>query len=153
MGFTGQKTCKVDAKGRFLFPSGLRKQLLPVANDSFFVNRGFEPCLVMYPMNEWEKEEEKLRNRLNLYEAKDREFYRKMTYWGSTLSLDKNGRVLLPKELMSTVGITKEVVLFPYANRIEIWHAKKFEEHMNQGWDDFSDLARTVMGNNDSDGK
>lgn len=130
-----------------MLPVALRKQLDPKAGETFFMNRGFEQCLVMYPMNEWEKEERKLLDRLNLYDPSDREFYRKMTYGGATLSLDKNGRLLIPKSLLSLVGSNKEIVLFAFANRIEVWNAKQFEKNMNKGWDDFSELARKVMGN------
>lgn len=133
-----------------MLPSALRRQLDPSANEAFFLNRGFEQCLVMYPMNEWEKEERKLLDRLNLYDPSDREFYRKMTYGGATLSLDKNGRLLIPKSLLDGVGIKKEVVLFAFANRIEVWDAKVFDKNMNQGWENFSELAQKVMGNSDS---
>lgn len=133
-----------------MLSAALRKQIDPAANESFFMNRGFEQCLVMYPMNEWEKEERKLLDRLNLYDPSDREFYRKMTYGGTTLTLDKNGRLLIPKNLLNTVGIKKDIVLFAFANRIEVWDAKTFENNMNEGWEDFSELARKVMGNSNS---
>ena len=55
-GFIGEYDCKLDAKGRFLFPAGLRKQVDTMAQERFVMNRGFEGCLVLYPMNEWEKE-------------------------------------------------------------------------------------------------
>ena len=147
----GEYDCKLDAKGRFLVPAGLRKQLPEDEQTDFVINRGLEECLVMYPMNEWEQEERKLLDRLNLYDPSDREFYRKMTYGGATLSLDKNGRLLIPKSLQKTVGINKDVVLFAFANRIEVWDAKTFETSMNAGWEDFSELAQKVMGNSNSD--
>ena len=53
--FIGEFDCKLDAKGRLMVPSGLRKQLSPEANESFVVNRGFEKCLVLYPKNDWER--------------------------------------------------------------------------------------------------
>ena len=54
-GLVGEYECKIDAKGRFLFPSGLRKQLSPLANEVFMLNKGFENCLTLYAMNEWDK--------------------------------------------------------------------------------------------------
>jgi MraZ protein len=62
----GEYQCKVDAKGRFMLPSGLKRQLDPAAKDQFVINRGFEGCLVLYPMNEWEKETAKF-EKLNLF--------------------------------------------------------------------------------------
>ena len=48
-GLVGEYECKIDAKGRFLFPSGLRRQLTPAANEVFMLNKGFENCLTLYP--------------------------------------------------------------------------------------------------------
>ena len=51
-GLVGEYEVRLDAKGRFLFPSHLRRQLSPAAQESFMLNKGFEECLTLYPMNE-----------------------------------------------------------------------------------------------------
>ncbi len=149
-GFIGEYTCKLDAKARMVLPSGLKKQIDPAANEQFVVNRGFEGCLVLYPMNEWEKITNKLKN-LNLFVAKNRKFYRQFHNGATMLSLDGSGRVLLPKALMKYATINKEVVLFAYADRIEIWDRNKYDEVMNEDMDAFSSLAEEVMGDLTSD--
>ncbi len=53
-GLVGEFEVKLDEKGRFLFPSGLRKQLSPAAQKDFMLNKGFEDCLTLYPLTEWE---------------------------------------------------------------------------------------------------
>ena len=70
-GLVGEYECKLDAKGRFLFPSGLRKQLDASALEVFMVNKGFENCLTIYPMNEWDKVSAKI-SKLNLFKPKNR---------------------------------------------------------------------------------
>lgn len=144
----GEYQCKVDAKGRFLLPSALKRQLDPAAKDQFVVNRGFEGCLVLYPMNEWEAETKRFES-LNLFVAKNRKFYRQFHNGATQLGLDAVNRILLPKPLMSAVGITKDIVLFAYANRIEVWDQEKYNEVMNDGVDDFAQLAEDVMGEMD----
>ena len=67
-GLVGEYECKIDAKGRFLFPSGLRRQLTPEANEVFMLNKGFEDCLTLYPLTEWEKISERL-SKLNLFSS------------------------------------------------------------------------------------
>lgn len=141
----GEYQCKVDTKGRFMLPSGLKRQLDPVAKGEFVVNRGFEGCLVLYPMNEWENETKRF-EKLNLFVAKNRKFYRQFHNGATQLGLDVSGRVLLPKTLIEGVGIDKEVVLFAYANRIEIWDKRKYDEMMDVDQDDFAQLAEEVMG-------
>ena len=143
--FIGEYQCKVDAKGRFMLPSGLKKQLDPAAQEKFVINRGFEGCLVLYPMNEWNKETAKF-EKLNLFVAKNRKFYRQFHNGATQLVLDGTGRLLLPRTLAKTAEIEKEIVLFAYANRIEVWAKDKYEAVMDEDADDFASLAEDVMG-------
>ena len=91
--FIGEFDCKLDAKGRLMLPSGLRKQLSPEANESFVVNRGFEKHLVLYPKNEWERISAEV-NQLNRYVKKNREFIRYFYRGASELAMDAAGRLL-----------------------------------------------------------
>ncbi len=150
--FIGEYQCKVDSKGRFMLPSGLKKQLDPAAQERFVINRGFEGCLVLYPMNEWENETARFK-KLNLFVAKNRKFYRQFHNGATQLALDNTGRLLLPKTLSATAEISKEIVLFAYANRIEVWAKNKYEEVMNADEDDFASLAEDVMGEIETDNK
>lgn len=149
-GFVGEFACKLDAKSRLAVPSALRKQLDPSAQESFVINRGFEGCLVMYPMNEWDKITVRLK-KLNLFVAKNRKFYRQFHNGATPVTLDGSGRLLFPKPLMGHADIGKEVVLFAYADRIEVWAKERYEQEMNDGIDDFADLAEDVMGDLGSD--
>lgn len=126
-------------------PSGLKKQLDPAAQEKFVINRGFEGCLVLYPMNEWEKETQKF-EKLNLFVAKNRKFYRQFHNGATQLLLDGTGRLLLPRTLAKSAEISKEIVLFAYANRIEVWAKDRYEEVMEEDVDDFASLAEDVMG-------
>jgi len=143
--FLGEFGCKLDAKGRFLLPVGLKKQVEPAAQEKFVVNRGFEGCLVLYPFNEWERETARFQ-KLNLFVAKNRKFYRQFHNGATELTLDGTGRLLLPKHLMEYAGVRKEAVLFAYANRVEIWAKDKYDEMMSEDGGDFASLAEDVMG-------
>lgn len=145
--FIGEFDCKLDAKGRLMLPSGLRKQLDPAAQERFVLNRGFEKCLVLYPKNEWEGISAEV-NKLNQYVKKNREFIRYFYRGASELELDATGRVLLPKRLLEYAGADKEVVLFAYSNRIEVWDKNTYENLLTDEPDDFADLAEEVMGGN-----
>ncbi len=141
----GEYGCKLDAKGRFLFPSGLRKQLDPSAQEGFMINRGFEKCLSLYPMNEWEKVSARL-EKLNLFKPENRMFYRLFHNGAQMLSLDNAGRVLVPKSLLEYAGIKKETVLIAYGDRIEIWDKQSYDKWLDENSLDFADLADKVMG-------
>ncbi len=148
--FIGEYQCKVDSKGRFMLPSGLKRQIDPAAKDQFVINRGFEGCLVLYPLNEWEVETARFK-KLNLFVAENRKFYRQFHNGATQLTLDKAGRLLLPKRLADQAGIKSEIVLFAYANRIEVWDKETYEKVMNEDKDDFAGLAERVMGNLEND--
>lgn len=150
--FIGEYQCKVDAKGRVMLPSGLKRQIDPAAKDQFVINRGFEGCLVLYPLNEWEVETTRF-DKLNLFVADNRKFYRQFHNGATQLALDGTGRILLPKRLIGQAGIKKEVVLFAYANRIEVWAKDAYERVMREDQDDFAGLAERVMGNIEMEGE
>jgi MraZ protein len=145
--FIGEFDCKLDAKGRLMLPSGLRKQLDPAAQERFVLNRGFEKCLVLYPKNEWEGISAEV-NKLNQYVKKNREFIRYFYRGASELELDNTGRILLPKRMLEYAAADKDVVLFAYSNRIEVWDKKTYEGLLTDEPDDFATLAEEVMGGN-----
>lgn len=148
--FIGEFDCRLDAKGRLMLPSGLKKQLDPACQGQFVLNRGFEGCLVLYPSNEWAVITEQLQ-KLNLFVAKNRKFYRQFHNGATALALDGSGRVLIPKSLKGFAEIEQDVVLFAYANRIEVWSKARYDEAMSQDEDEFSELAEEVMGNMSDD--
>jgi len=144
----GEFECKVDEKSRIILPSGLKKQVSQDAQDRFVINRGFEGCLVLYPMNVWNDTTEQI-NKLNLYVQKNRNFVR-LFYNGATeLILDNQNRLLLPKSLLGYAGIEKEIILFAYSDRIEIWNKDKYRQLLSQGPENFEQLAEEVMGKQD----
>ncbi|SFT68034.1 MraZ protein [Lishizhenia tianjinensis] len=144
-GLVGEYEVKMDAKGRFMFPSDLRKQLSPAAQENFMLNKGFEECLTLFPMNEWEKLSAKL-SKLNLFKPQNRMFYRLFHQGAKQINLDKAGRILIPVAQMEKVGLKKELVLIAYNDRVEIWDKAKYFSMIEDNMADFADLANEVMG-------
>ena len=141
----GEYECKVDAKGRFVLPSGLKKQLMEGDQDSFVINRGFEKNLTLYPQSEWAKISQEV-NSLNLYNKKNREFVRYFFRGATEVVPDNSNRLLLTKPLLEYAGINSDLVLFAYGQRVEIWAKEAYEALMQSEPDDFSVLAEEVMG-------
>jgi len=149
--FIGEYECKLDAKGRLMLPSGLKKQCAPESEGRFVVNRGMEACLVMYQKHDWEIVTEKI-SQLNQFVIKNREFVRRFNNGATAVELDGVGRLLLPKKLLDYAGIGKDLILFAYADKIEIWSKKAYEAMMNSEGD-FASLAEEVMGNKEVQNK
>lgn len=144
-GFLGEYESTLDNKGRFLFPAGFRKQLPESTAHLFVLNRGFEKCLTLYPMQSWQPIFEKI-SQLNDFDPKVRAFRRYFLNGAITIEPDTAGRLLLPKNLLEYAGLTKELVLASAVNKIEIWdktqYQQFFESYSPQA---FSDLASQVM--------
>ena len=143
--FLGEFECKLDAKGRLMLPSGLRKQMPDAEKDGLVVNRGFEKHLVVYSRKEWDKIMEDL-SKLNQYEKKTREFIRYFTRGATELSLDAAGRVFFPKSLLDYAGIGADVVLSSQFNKIEVWAKEAYDAEMDNEPENFANLAEEVMG-------
>jgi MraZ protein len=126
----------------------LRKQLSPAAQEKFMLNKGFEDCLTLYPMNEWDRLSDKL-SKMNLFKPKNRMFYRLFHQGAKAIALDGVGRILIPSMLMERVGLDKDVMLIAYNDRIEIWDKTKYFDIIEGNMADFADLAEEVMGDID----
>ncbi len=141
----GEYECRVDAKGRLLVPAGLRKQFSPEAEGRLFVKRGIEKCLEMYQKHDWESVSEKVSS-LNQFVKKNRVFARKFISGATQLELDTVGRINLPNGLLDYAGVEKELVLFAYGNKIEIWDKAAYDAELGMSDNDFAGLAEEVMG-------
>ncbi len=143
-GLVGEFEVTLDAKGRFLFPSGLRKQLDPAAQETFMLNKGFEDCLTLYPMNEWEKLSSEL-GKLNLFDPENRMFQRLFHQGAKPVALDNAGRIHIPVTHTARVGLKKDVILIAYHDRIEIWDRQRYFEMIDSNMADFAVLGKKVM--------
>lgn len=143
--FHGEYECRIDDKGRIILPAGLKKQLPPEAQEKFVINRGFENCLTMYPMNEWEEVSRDV-NRLNQFNKEHRLLARNFNRGATELQLDSSNRVLIPKTLLEYAMIRKDLILSAFSNRIEIWAKEEYEQHLKMSNEEYSDLAERVMG-------
>ena len=149
---TGTYECKADSKGRLLLPSPAKKQLAKVLQDGFVLRRSvFQPCLELYPMAEWNLLMQKI-NKLNRFVKKNNDFIRRFTAGVKIVELDVTGRLLIPKDLHSFAGISKEVVLSSAVNIIEIWDKQRYEKTIDDSAIDFAELAEDVMGNDNMTG-
>jgi len=145
IGFLGEYEATLDLKGRFLLPAGFKKQLPQESATQFVLNRGFEKCLTLYPIQSWEPIFSEI-SKLNDFDPKVREFRRYFLNGATQVELDSAGRLLLPKNLSEHAGLEKDIVLVSAVNKIEIWDKSKYTEFFETFTPQaFSDLANEVM--------
>jgi MraZ protein len=148
----GTYECKADAKGRLMLPVALKKQLISSLAKGFVLKRAvFQPCLELYPLQEWEALMQKV-NKLNRFKKKNNDFIRRFTAGVKGIELDVSGRLLIPKDLIGFAGIKKEIVVSSAVNIVEIWDKAQYEKAIDDAASDFASLAEDVMGQDDADG-
>ena len=144
--FIGDYNCKVDEKGRVTFPSTLKKQMGSVSQGRFVVKKDiFEECLVLFPIEEWERQNSIIRNKINPYNKEHNKFLRNFYRGSAEIVLDSNNRMLIPKRLLDLANISKEAILTGQDGKIEIW-SKELYDSAEEGYDDFAALAEKIMG-------
>ena len=144
-GFIGEFEATLDAKGRFLLPAGFKRQLPEGEVTNFVINRGFEKCLTLYPMQSWKPLYDQISS-LNDFDPKVREFRRYFLNGATEIQTDSVGRILISQNLKDYAGLGKDIVLASAVDKIEIWDKEKYQKFFEQySPDDFSALAQTVM--------
>jgi MraZ protein len=144
--FIGDYMCKVDVKGRIILPMAFKKQMPAGAQDHFVVRKDiFENCLVLYSIEDWNRQLDKIRKRMNPYNREHNMFLRNFFKGTAELSLDNSNRLLIPKRLMDLIGAERDVVMAGQDGRIEIWSAAVYDK-IDMAADDFANLAEKLMG-------
>ena len=136
--FMGEYNHTIDAKGRLIIPAKFREAL----GEEFILTKGLDGCLLIYPMDEWESFEEKLKA-LPLTDKNARAFLRFFVAGATACELDRQGRILVPSTLREFAGLEKEVVLTGNLTRIEIWSKQKWIENSN--YDDMDSIAASMQ--------
>jgi MraZ protein len=145
--FIGDYKCKVDAKGRIVLPSAFKRQMSPAVMDRFVVKKDiFEPCLVLFPMDEWDRQNEIIRSRINPYNKEHSRFLREFYKGTAEVIPDSNNRILVPRRLLDIAGIDGEAVMAGQDGKIEIWSSKLYDEQSGEAGN-FAMLAEKIMGN------
>ena len=147
--FKGQYEHSVDSKGRVSFPAKLRKSLNPQAQENFTILRGLEPCLYIYPQDEWQKVEDQL-SQINSFTKEGRTVKRNFLRFAEDLSLDNQNRIPLPSSLTEWAGIDGKAVFIGSGERIEVWAPEKLEEVDSElSFESYQELFERVMGDDD----
>jgi MraZ protein len=96
--FIGDYICKLDAKGRVLLPAALKRQMTEGMQDRFVIKKDiFENCLILFPMDEWERQNNIIKEKINVYNREHNKFVRGFFKDSYEVKLDGNNRLLIPK--------------------------------------------------------
>lgn len=129
MRFLGNIEAKIDAKGRVFLPSAFRKVLLADQQEEIVMRKDvYQPCLVIYPNSIWNEQMDTLRSKLNRWDKTQQQVFRQFVSEVEAITLDNNGRMLIPKRLMQQVGIQQSVRFVGMGDTIEVWPTEQTEQ-------------------------
>ncbi|MFN0157768.1 MAG: division/cell wall cluster transcriptional repressor MraZ [Bacteroidota bacterium] len=142
--FKGSYSYSVDNKGRINIPVKLRKNVSLEANDTFVLTRGFEQCLFIYPLDEWNALEAAVR-KLSPSDPQHRYFTRTLLQWAIDSQLDGQSRITIPKELLQFAAIENEVLILGVLERIEVWNPGMYKEYLKKQSESYEEIAHRVF--------
>jgi MraZ protein len=142
--FKGSYDYSVDSKGRINIPAKLRKYVSQEANDTFVITRGYEQCLFVYPLDEWNKLEQTIRQ-LSATNPKHRYFTRTLLENAIESQLDGQSRITIPRELLQLASIDNEVLILGVLERIEVWNPRIYNEYRKAQAESYENVAQTVL--------
>ena len=128
--FIGEYSGKVDDKGRLVLPSPFKNLLATDGDTRFVVKRNiFDGCLDMFTYAEWERQSNEIYSKLNIAFNRDHaRFWREYMRDRAVVEPDaKLGRISIPRKLLDSIGVTKEVVFSGSDFKIEIWSKEAYE--------------------------
>ena len=146
LSFTGEYSNSLDQKHRLSIPVKFRKALDPINDRIFVITRGFDPCLILYPVSEWTRVEEQL-SQLSSIRGQHRNFVRSIVRHATYLQYDSQGRIAIPDNLLEFASVKKDVDVIGMINKIELW-APEILDSQDSTADvtatDFEDLANEI---------
>ena len=116
----GHYSFQVDDKNRLFIPVKHREHL----GDSFMITHLYDNCISVYSMDEWEKLTQKISS---LPQIQTRDIIRFLYSSAVEVQTDKQGRIVLPAELIEYAEIKKTAVIVGVGNHVEIWSDKNWE--------------------------
>ena len=140
--FRGRSIHTLDAKGRIRIPTRFRDTLKTRYEDRLVITN-LDRCLVAYPLQEWEKIEEKLGS-LSMIRQHVKAFQRFFISGATECNFDKQGRVLIPQTLREQASLDREVVLAGMLRSFEIWSKDYWDAEIKRAHDDFSQITATL---------
>ena len=138
--FLGTHAPRLDDKGRLILPAKFREQL----EAGVVVTRGQERCLYVFPVAEFERIADQLRQ-APVTSKQARDYLRVFLSGASDEVPDKQGRITLPPLLRTYAGLDRDCAVIGAGQRVEIWDAAAWDTYLAQQEQSFAEQAEEVV--------
>jgi len=137
--FFGRFGHTIDEKSRLTIPSKYRDTL----DDGVVITRGIDPCLYIFPLEEWEHLSQKI-SQLLMTDGDSRAFVRFLFSEASDCVPDRQGRVVIPSHLREYAGLGSDVIVVGSHNHLEVWNAEAYQQVTAKMESDPQGLAQRI---------
>jgi MraZ protein len=124
-------------------PSRFRDIIAERYEGKLVLTMDFDKCIMAYPLEEWERVEEKLRS-LPQSQKEVKDYMRYVYSNASECELDKQGRILIPPSLREGARINKGVIVVGMLNKMEIWDKAAWDARKSQTADKIGEVLSTL---------
>ena len=132
--FWGEHAHQLDTKGRLIIPATYRSSVI----EGAILTRGLDKNLVIYPQDTWQTVTQQL-GQMPITQPTARALRRLLFSGAVELSLDKQGRMLIPRYLRDYASLEEEVLLIGMETFIEIWEPARWQSVLGNASDILSD--------------
>lgn len=138
--FRGASAVNLDTKGRIAIPTRYRPEILETNQGKMVCTVDIrQPCLLLYPLDQWEIIEQKL-SKLSNFNPAERSLQRVMLGYATECELDSAGRILISAPLRQHAKLEKSIMLVGQLNKFEIWSESEWQAQIEK------DMALAASG-------
>ena len=127
--FRGNIPTRVDEKGRLKLPADYKRVVDERYGVQFFITSKTGKRAEIWPLQEWQKIEDKLALVPNSDPAK-KKFLDRVNYYGQVAEMDGQGRLLIPQLLRETAKLDGDTVVLGNADHLEVVNHEAFKQDM-----------------------
>jgi MraZ protein len=142
--FYGRYDYTIDEKARVNVPARFRKAAGAASEERYVITLGLDQCIYVYPPEQWIGIEEKL-HRLSSDLPEERFYIRTIASHASDSKVDAQGRISLPRNLITKLGIEKNVIIIGAFDHIEIWRPETYDEYIEKGSGSYEQVAEQIF--------
>ena len=142
--FYGEYEHTIDRKGRLIIPAKFRQALKDHDIKTLFLTRGLDECLFLFAESEWRVTESRFKQ-IPFTKGEGRKFNRLFFSGAAEVTVDRLGRLLLPRTLKEFAKIKQDVVIVGVSTRMEVWAKEKWQAFYEGSRASFEEIAERVM--------
>ncbi len=124
-------------------PTRYRESIAARCEGQFVATIDRDPCLLLYPLPDWEDVERRLM-RLPANKPAVRAFQRRMVGHAVEMEMDSHGRILISKELREIAGLDRQAMLIGQGNKFELWDEGRWNQWMETSGDGLAELPEEL---------